>query len=378
MIWSVFVLLTVAADARRSSAAMLVLPLPFVVTLLLLLMLLRLAGRADDAPFDPVLLALVAVLTALSALIGLRWGYGIEAGLPLQATLAAAAGPLAWIGFRRLTVEGAGRGVAQLWPQAVPPGLVVLLILLWPDAIDAAVIAIHLAYGVALARLARAGPDALRLARLDQVGQTHRALQATAVALILSAAVGGLIALDLAWADGRHGALIVSLASLPALLMLGFAALLAGRNPAAAEPAAPVTASPGIEADEAAAPEEDDIRVVAALNDLMQSQALFRDLDLNLARLARRSGIPARRISMAVNRVEGRSISHYVNDRRIAEACRLLAETDQPVTTIMFEAGFQTKSNFNREFRRVTGTSPTAWRAARAGGASAMPVASES
>jgi AraC-like DNA-binding protein len=30
----------------------------------------------------------------------------------------------------------------------------------------------------------------------------------------------------------------------------------------------------------------------------------------------------------------------------------------------MLEAGFSTKSNFNREFRRVTGTSPAQWRAA--------------
>lgn len=51
-----------------------------------------------------------------------------------------------------------------------------------------------------------------------------------------------------------------------------------------------------------------------------------------------------------------------VNDFRIAEAMRLLAETDRPVTTIQFEAGFLTKSNFNREFRRVTGTSPSAYR----------------
>jgi AraC-like DNA-binding protein len=35
------------------------------------------------------------------------------------------------------------------------------------------------------------------------------------------------------------------------------------------------------------------------------------------------------------------------------------------VTTIMLDAGFQTKSNFNREFRRVTGTSPSLWRAAQ-------------
>ena len=46
----------------------------------------------------------------------------------------------------------------------------------------------------------------------------------------------------------------------------------------------------------------------------------------------------------------------------VAEACRLLTETGQSVTEIMFAAGFQTKSNFNREFRRVKDMTPLAWR----------------
>jgi AraC-like DNA-binding protein len=40
----------------------------------------------------------------------------------------------------------------------------------------------------------------------------------------------------------------------------------------------------------------------------------------------------------------------------------MLVETGAPVTRILFDAGFQTKSNFNREFLRITGMSPSAWR----------------
>ncbi|MBR7539945.1 helix-turn-helix transcriptional regulator, partial [Mycobacterium tuberculosis] len=82
---------------------------------------------------------------------------------------------------------------------------------------------------------------------------------------------------------------------------------------------------------------------------------LYRDVDLNLNRLARKMVVPARQVAIAVNRVEAVSGSHYVNDYRVREACRLLADTDRAVTGIMFDAGFQTKSNFNREFLRVTG-----------------------
>ncbi len=94
----------------------------------------------------------------------------------------------------------------------------------------------------------------------------------------------------------------------------------------------------------------------------MTEKRLWSDTELNLARLARRLGAPARAVSEAVNRVHGVSVSHYVNNHRIGEACRLLRDTDLPVTRILFEAGFMTKSNFNREFLRVTGESPSEWR----------------
>ncbi|WP_345770921.1 AraC family transcriptional regulator [Brucella intermedia] len=58
----------------------------------------------------------------------------------------------------------------------------------------------------------------------------------------------------------------------------------------------------------------------------------------------------------------GQNVSRFINDYRIAEACRRLEKDDISITTVMFESGFQTKSNFNREFRRVTSLSPADWR----------------
>ena len=103
--------------------------------------------------------------------------------------------------------------------------------------------------------------------------------------------------------------------------------------------------------------------VLERVDRLLKEQKLFRDDNLTLARLARRAGVPARQISGAINRLAGKNVSQYINDFRITEACRLLRETDMPVTAAMLESGFQTKSNFNREFRRVTAQSPATWRA---------------
>ena len=58
-----------------------------------------------------------------------------------------------------------------------------------------------------------------------------------------------------------------------------------------------------------------------------------------IRRLARRLGMPARAVSEAVNRVHGISVSHYVNNHRTTEACRLLADTDMPITRILSLAG---------------------------------------
>jgi len=106
----------------------------------------------------------------------------------------------------------------------------------------------------------------------------------------------------------------------------------------------------------------EDADTIRRVDETMQEKKLYRDANLNLNRLARRAGIPARQISAAINRTTGKNVSQYVNEHRVAEACRLLNETDQSVTEIMLTVGFQTKSNFNREFRRVTDMAPLAWR----------------
>lgn len=73
--------------------------------------------------------------------------------------------------------------------------------------------------------------------------------------------------------------------------------------------------------------------------------------------------IPARQISQAINRIYGGSFSQYLNDCRVRAAQALLIEQgDIPITTLMLDAGFSTKSNFNKEFQRVTGISPSEYR----------------
>ena len=98
------------------------------------------------------------------------------------------------------------------------------------------------------------------------------------------------------------------------------------------------------------------------------------DPNLTLVRLARRLHLPEKRLSSAVNRATGGNVSRHVNAWRIRHACKLI-EAGSPVTEAMLESGFNTKSNFNREFKRVTGTAPSLWRGEAGHSREVVPMA---
>ncbi len=243
--------------------------------------------------------------------------------------------------------------------------------------VDVVLITEFLSYGAALLWLSRHGPDALVTSRLDGALRSYRALQLTGLALITSALTDIGISFDMLWSGGRYSPMVVSAATTLILLLLGIGAVTAGQeevgegdvstgdwdaDPSKAEPQASPSARPAPIPAPTKSATEDHQRLAADLDRLMTEKRLFANPDLNLSRLARRLGQPTRAVSEAVNRVHGMSVSHYVNNFRISEACRLLADTEIPVTRILFEAGFMTKSNFNREFLRVTGENPSDWR----------------
>lgn len=353
---------------------MIFIPLSFAVSLFLAAFLLRLLlqGRESLAR-NHLFVLLIALYAVQTTLVGLRWGYGMTAVLPLLSLLATAIPPLTYLAFRDLArEEGAGLSLDD-WPHLLPTATLVVLLYLWGDPIDLLIIVEFLAYGLRLLWLARLGPDGLVAARLDGTLRSHRSLLLSALTLIASAFTDIAISLDLLWGEGRHSALMVSAATTVILLLLGIAAVVAGAEEGDGEGEGEVDADDGVRTSGARsalsplAPQPlsgEHEAVAASLDRLMVERRLYGDTGLNLGKLARRLGLPARTVSQAVNRVHAMSVSQYVNNFRVAEARRLLAETDMPVTRIVFEAGFMTKSNFNREFLRVTGASPTAFRAA--------------
>ena len=52
----------------------------------------------------------------------------------------------------------------------------------------------------------------------------------------------------------------------------------------------------------------------------------------------------------------------FVNEFRIAHACQLLANGDLPISEVCYESGFNNFSHFNKQFKLITGNSPSKYR----------------
>ncbi|KQT65837.1 AraC family transcriptional regulator [Aureimonas sp. Leaf460] len=351
-------------------------PLPFVVSLVLCLVLVRMIREGEGRlGLFPLLVVTFALQGALS---GASWSFGWPPARAVQPILAAVLPALSFVAFDQLR-HGPTAAPSQLWPHLVPAVIVACLVVVWREPIDLVLFAVYLGYGLTLLHTARKGPGALAATRFGDERAAHKALLAIGIVLVANAFIDAAISLDLAFGDGHQAMAILTAGSVLWLGVAGYAATIADASrpgPAGDVPehlpervaSAPTTRPPPVlpatEMD--AGPLAADTVVLRRVDSLMTEQHLYRDPDLTLERLARRAGIPARQISGALNRIQGRNVSQVVNAYRVDEARRRLLATNEPITTILLESGFGTKSNFNREFLRVTGLTPSAYR--RTGG----------
>ena len=81
-----------------------------------------------------------------------------------------------------------------------------------------------------------------------------------------------------------------------------------------------------------------------------------------MAEIAERVGMTESRFSRYFRRATGNTFTDFVNRLRINRACQLLMETDQYISTICYNVGFNNVANFNRRFMEVKGMTPTEFR----------------
>lgn len=82
----------------------------------------------------------------------------------------------------------------------------------------------------------------------------------------------------------------------------------------------------------------------------------------SLAEIAERMGMSESRFSRYFRRATGNTFTDFVNRVRINRACQLLMESEQYISTICYDVGFNNIANFNRRFMELKGTTPTDFR----------------
>lgn len=338
---------------------MITLPLVWLVSVLTTIAAFALA-QDTRLPF-PARLFLCSFLLALaivSLLLGFRLSFDAIWAARVQPLVAVMVAPLAYFGFNALTKDAEPKWQKTLLVHGIPVALAQVAILVnVPVSADVFVLVFTSIYLFRTARLlpcntddfVHVAPHALRILR--------SAVYATIILLGMIVASDLLIVAASAFAGdafivtfltGVSGVFtafvfVVALAGVP-MLLRGSKSNLAGSEE----------------------PTDSDRSMLAAIDALMNEKHIYTDSNLTLARVARRLSVPVRDVSMAINRMSGENFSRYINGFRIRHAQNALRETELPITEVMFDAGFVSKSNFNTEFRRITGQTPSQFRSDKA------------
>ncbi|OED35222.1 hypothetical protein AB833_30985 [Chromatiales bacterium (ex Bugula neritina AB1)] len=366
---------------------MLMLPLPIVVAIVLLTLLAanreHLTGDSTGRAFTMVFCLYAASLT----LIGIRWAWDIRAVMPIAALLSLVCAVVLYLAFVSLGREGPAFSLQRDARHLLPLVALIISSLVSAQLSEVLFIGLHLLYALLLTRLAFNWPESLRLVRLGRVIGCYQALWLAAVLSVVNALLEVAITISFAFYDGRYAGAMVGYANVPILFLLCISAMRAGSSRSRdhdstsdflatdkpetdhasavlseqeEKPQSTDTAlSPG---SDASAEQEEEISLMQTLQSLLVDQKLYEDSELNLAKLARKSGVPARKVSRAINSNTGLNVSQWVNAARIEAAEELLAQPDCTVNEAMLASGFLTRSNFYREFRRQHQCSPGEWR----------------
>lgn len=323
---------------------MIMIPLHFLVTIGAILFALREFFETPSGERNRFLIAFLLVLALQAAIIGIRFGYGQEWLREFQPISASILPPLAFLSFRERL------GFPKVLIHFLPPIIVVVITLFALSLLDAYLALNNLVYGLLLARIGLKGSDGLSWAGLNRARNWLVTLWLIVALLVYSGITDSVIAMDFYLTDGQNTSRLVGIASAAGLfaniIIALYVLVKARREKGGGRP------QPG----------DTEKAVFEKVDHFLREEKLYLDPDLNLNRIARRLILPARDVSRAINALTAQNVSQYVNGLRIEAACQLMKREGLSVTNAIYASGFNTKSNFNREFLRVTGKTPSEWK----------------
>lgn len=108
--------------------------------------------------------------------------------------------------------------------------------------------------------------------------------------------------------------------------------------------------------------EEASEKLHSQLLQLMKEEELFKKSDLSISELSSKLDVHPNYLSQIINQKEGKNFYDFVNMYRIEEFKRLITIPKNQQLTLLslaYDCGFNSKSSFNRYFKKATGQTPS-------------------
>ena len=113
----------------------------------------------------------------------------------------------------------------------------------------------------------------------------------------------------------------------------------------------------------------DEPQLSAKLQNLMEREKVYKKEGLTIGQLAELMNEQEYRLRRLINGQLGfRNFNDFLNQYRVNEACEILSDPNQTRKTILeiaYELGYQSIGPFNKAFKDLKGTTPTAYRKAQ-------------
>ena len=98
------------------------------------------------------------------------------------------------------------------------------------------------------------------------------------------------------------------------------------------------------------------------LQQAMEENKLYKDQELSVSSLAKQLDIKPYLISRSLSEIYNKRFNDYVNGYRVKEVQELLEDSNNSKYTLLslaMDAGFNSKSSFNRAIKKQLGISPS-------------------
>jgi len=119
---------------------------------------------------------------------------------------------------------------------------------------------------------------------------------------------------------------------------------------------------------QASMPRKDHSAALELVTSTIEAEQLYTDPELTISRLATTLSMQEYKLRRLINQELGyRNFNQFLNHYRIEAASRRLAESEKAISTIAMEVGYSSLSSFNKAFREINGTTPSAFRHEKTG-----------